>query len=319
LKVIRVFLLVISCTSVGVYANTNDKVLQSIEEKISTKAAQIYTNQEQLLELNSDITQLTEKIKLENLELAKIKDDMSTQVQLEYSLKNLNPMKILLNSKNLSQVQRQIFYLHKLQNLSALDFANKQEILKNIQQLKQKKSKQQSKAHAYQLELNEHVKQLKQQYYARKNFLHKNKLDTSKNDNDIKHKVPSKPATKLQTIKKFTAPLPNIKISQLHYIQENRVLIPAEEGTKVHAVNHGSVLFSGWLRGYGMIIILDHGNNIMSLYGHNQTLLKRAGEVVKKGETISLVGKSGGQAKGGLYFEIRQNGQPSKIDKWITL
>ena len=94
------------------------------------------------------------------------------------------------------------------------------------------------------------------------------------------------------------------------------VMISASAGSQVHAVHGGRVVFADWLRGAGLLVILDHGNGYLSLYGHNQTLLKEAGDIVKAGESISTVGSSGGQDTPALYFAIRQQGRPSDPAQW---
>ncbi|WP_213875661.1 murein hydrolase activator EnvC [Pseudomonas sp. dw_358] len=94
------------------------------------------------------------------------------------------------------------------------------------------------------------------------------------------------------------------------------VMIGASAGSAVHAIHGGRVVFADWLRGAGLLVILDHGNGYLSLYGHNQTLLKSAGDVVKAGETISTVGTSGGQETPALYFAIRQQGKPTDPAQW---
>ena len=94
------------------------------------------------------------------------------------------------------------------------------------------------------------------------------------------------------------------------------VMISAAAGSQVHAVHGGRVVFADWLRGAGLLVILDHGNGFLSLYGHNQSLLKDAGDIVKAGEAISTVGNSGGQDTPALYFAIRQQGRPSDPAQW---
>ena len=94
------------------------------------------------------------------------------------------------------------------------------------------------------------------------------------------------------------------------------VMISANPGTQVRAVHGGRVVFADWLRGAGLLVILDHGNGYLSLYGHNQSLLKNAGDIVKAGEAISTVGDSGGQDAAGLYFAIRQQGRPADPSQW---
>lgn len=94
------------------------------------------------------------------------------------------------------------------------------------------------------------------------------------------------------------------------------VMISASAGSQVHAVHGGRVVFADWLRGAGLLVILDHGNGYLSLYGHNQTLLKSAGDVVKAGDAIATVGTSGGQSTPALYFAIRQQGKPTDPTQW---
>lgn len=94
------------------------------------------------------------------------------------------------------------------------------------------------------------------------------------------------------------------------------VIIEAPGGRYVRAVSHGRVAFADWLRGFGNLVIIDHGNAYLSLYGHNESLFKEAGEWVEAGDVIASTGDSGGQAKTGLYFEIRRNGKPQNPTRW---
>jgi len=94
------------------------------------------------------------------------------------------------------------------------------------------------------------------------------------------------------------------------------VKIEAANGSHVMAVSHGRVAFADWLRGLGNLIIIDHGNSYLSLYGHNESLFKTAGDWVEAGEVISSVGSSGGEQKAGLYFEIRKKGKPQNPTRW---
>ncbi|CAI85463.1 murein hydrolase activator EnvC family protein [Pseudoalteromonas translucida] len=94
------------------------------------------------------------------------------------------------------------------------------------------------------------------------------------------------------------------------------VLIGAKEGSNINSVHNGQVVFADWLKGYGWVIVVDHGEGFMSLYGHAQTLLKDVGDMVREGETVALVGQSGGQASSGLYFEMRHKGRAVNPEKW---
>lgn len=94
------------------------------------------------------------------------------------------------------------------------------------------------------------------------------------------------------------------------------VVIDAPRGNNVRAIAHGRIAFADWLRGYGNLIIIDHGNGYLSLYGQNESLFKAAGEWVDAGDIIASIGNSGGHNKTGLYFEIRRKGKPQNPTKW---
>lgn len=95
-------------------------------------------------------------------------------------------------------------------------------------------------------------------------------------------------------------------------------MISAAEGKAVIAVHHGRVVFADYFRGHGLLLIVDHGEGYLSLYAHNQSLFKGAGDTVKAGDPIARVGNSGGQEDTGLYFEIRHNGKPTDPQGWLA-
>ena len=97
------------------------------------------------------------------------------------------------------------------------------------------------------------------------------------------------------------------------------LFIKAKEGRNVYAVASGKVVFSDLIKGFGNIIIIDHGKGYMSLYGNNSFLLKEANDIVKGGSVIAIVGNSGGNLTNGLYYELRKNSKPFNPLKWTTL
>lgn len=94
------------------------------------------------------------------------------------------------------------------------------------------------------------------------------------------------------------------------------ITISSNAGKPVKAIYPGTVLFSNWFKGQGLLMIVDHGNDYLSLYAHNQTLLRPVGATVNKGDVIATVGNSGAQEKNALYFEIRYKGKPENPKKW---
>ncbi len=95
------------------------------------------------------------------------------------------------------------------------------------------------------------------------------------------------------------------------------LFIKSGAGQPVKAVADGRVIFADWLRGFGNLLILDHGGGYMSLYGNNESLLKQVGDMVPSGETIASVGSTGGAVESGVYFELRHEGKPFDPMKWV--
>ena len=98
----------------------------------------------------------------------------------------------------------------------------------------------------------------------------------------------------------------------------NGVVLAAGRGREVRAVYHGRIAFADWLAGMGLLVIVDHGEGYMTLYGYNETILKNTGDWVAPGDVIATVGDSGGQAQTGLYFELRQGTKPVNPRQWVT-
>jgi septal ring factor EnvC (AmiA/AmiB activator) len=99
--------------------------------------------------------------------------------------------------------------------------------------------------------------------------------------------------------------------------ENHGMLIAAAEGGEVRAVSHGRVVFADWLRGYGLLLIVDHGDGYLSLYGCNETLIKDVGDWVDAGEVVATSGASGGRKIPGLYFELRHDGKPMDPRAWL--
>jgi len=97
----------------------------------------------------------------------------------------------------------------------------------------------------------------------------------------------------------------------------NGIRIATKDDSQVSAVHHGRVVFSNWIRGFGLLLIIDHGDGYMSLYGNNKSLVKETGDWVRAGETIAYSNESSTKNESGLYFEIRKNGKPLNPSRWL--
>ena len=100
-------------------------------------------------------------------------------------------------------------------------------------------------------------------------------------------------------------------------LRSNGIRISSKEDAQITAVHYGHVVFSDWLRGFGLLIIIDHGDGYLSLYGNNESLLREAGDWVRPGEVLAYAGNSGGRSQASLYFEIRKDGKPQNPLRWL--
>jgi len=123
---------------------------------------------------------------------------------------------------------------------------------------------------------------------------------------------------------KLPNPIQNIRPKRMYgMVQSNGKqkwqgwLYPASQGTDVRTVHHGRIVFSDWLRGFGLLTIVDHGQGYMSLYARNQALLRSVGDWVEAGDIIARSGRSGGYEEAALYFEIRHKGEPQNPKRWL--
>ena len=101
-------------------------------------------------------------------------------------------------------------------------------------------------------------------------------------------------------------------------LRRNGLLISTSEEAKVKAIHYGRVVFANWLRGFGLITIIDHGDGYMTLYGHSSSLFTSPGDWVAAGETIAMAGQTGGTDTPALYFEVRHNGKPDNPQRWLA-
>ena len=232
-------------------------------------------------------------------------------------------------------------------NISATKKSTKK-ILKNITQLRKKKErnakKLEKKKKAKKLTLNKISKKLKSQKSMKlklqqdekklsslvKNLMLKLKAEEKKRKAEKKGTKEEKKVVDIKAYKINFAKLKKklklpVKGKVIYKYNAKRsdtgtkwkgLFIKAKEGSDVKSVAAGQVVFSDWLRGFGNIIIIDHGKSYMSLYGNNDSLLKQKGEYIKGGEVVALSGNSGGNKYNGLYYELRHNGKPFNPLKW---
>jgi septal ring factor EnvC (AmiA/AmiB activator) len=291
-----------------------DQELKEIELKISSAAERKHQYSVDLENLDHKYHKLQHELIELQKKIDSLKINIKKTIQSEFILRNKSILKMLLESNTQNNLSNILFY-KKINFYQAKKISEYLNLIHQRKYLTQELSKNLTSLNSLQTATHHEIHNLKTAYTERSKILH-NTQATNLGEIKIKAKPKSQ---NLASDNSPTSPLEKITSQQIYYVQKNRALIYASEGSRVLAINHGEVVFCGWMRGYGIIIIIDHGENLMSLYGHNQTTFKKSGDKVHKGEVISLVGKSGGHEKPGLYFEVRKNGISINLNKWLKI
>jgi septal ring factor EnvC (AmiA/AmiB activator) len=309
------------------------KKLKGTEQQISKAVTQleiiqsnILANQKKIQLLQKDIDFLNERFKKQQKQLAQY-------VKARYAMGTYQPVKWIINQNNPHSFNRLLsFHQYILES--------RKQILNNIEDTKNKISLKKEKINK---ELQDN-QILEQQLFAHQHSLEENKKMQKNVILSLEHTIQSqeKNLSEFEKNKKYLSSLLQslalkstnknqqsfnkvrhklpkpvlVQQKDIHKMNQG-VTFFAKEGTPVHAVHAGKVVFSDWLNGYGFLLILDHGEGFMTLYAHNQSLLKPKGTVIAQNEPIATVGHSGSLKQNGLYFEIRKNGKTVPPTKWI--
>ncbi len=306
---------------------------------------QLRTQQRELKTLNTRRSGLQSDLHKHRIALAQ-------QIRAAYTIGQQEYVKILLNQQDPAAVARTLTYydyfhrarLARMQDINE-NLAELRAVEKNIQQKTRKLEKTREEQNREKMQLEKTRQQratvlagLQQQIFAKGERLSSMEEDKRRLQGllDSLATVPRQPeniGSKLISEGSEHTPFAKLR-GQLPWPSRGQLItrygstrktgklkwqgvnISAPEGTEVSAISHGRVAFSDWLRGFGLLIIIDHGDGYMSLYGGNQSLFKEVGDWVETGEVIASVGKSGGRKDSALYFEIRHNGKPGNPLKW---
>jgi septal ring factor EnvC (AmiA/AmiB activator) len=306
---------IVSTTSSWAQALPDDQ-LKEIELKISSAAQKKYTYLATITELSTQNQQLQQELTTLQKKIDFLKENITQNIRSEFMLRNKSTLKILLEDNNAKHNLSTLLFFNKLNAYQAKKINDYLALMQQQKSLTKEISSNIAKVTNINSSTQEEINNLKLAYDDRSKILTLKQAQDTQKLSEIKIKNTQKINSPTD---EHVNPLLNINPQSINYIQKNRAIIYATEGAKVLAINSGEIVFCGWMRGYGIMIIVDHGENLMSLYGHNQTTFKKSGDKVSKGELISLVGKSGGQVKPGLYFEVRKNGVSTNLSKWLTV
>lgn len=324
------------------------KEIKKSEQIIADNARQYFHTQTQSKKLNKQLSRLNKAVLQQNKQLSIQQLLLSEQIEASYAIGRQEYLKLLLNQEDMSAISRVMIYykyfnearqkqieivnelLRSLEDdkyqiaLISQTIRDKQLQLQREKQVLDEQQQQRNKLVA-QLKTDIHYKskELANLQENKKNLtaLLKKLTQTMQEASAMPTNIPDKLAFKKQKGKLTWPAKGKVKNLYGHWrsvgkVKWQGIIISAKEGTAVHAISRGRVAYSDWLRGYGLISIIDHGKGYMSLYGHNQTLLKEVGDWVDSNEVIATVGSSGGLKKSGLYFEVRHNSKAANPTKW---
>ncbi|MDR3441704.1 MAG: peptidoglycan DD-metalloendopeptidase family protein [Legionella sp.] len=311
-----------------------NKELSATEKQIGTGIRDLRTIQSNINNKANKISSLQNQVNQLNQELITQQQLLARHIRARYQMGEYQPLKWLLNQDDPYAVSRILTYyqyivksrqeLIKQIDTTRSAINESKEVLKN-ELLANQQFKTEMTQHQKLLEQNKNyhttvIKSLNNEIQDKQHILdevQKNK----ENLGSLLHTLSQQSVT--QASKPFNQmhkklPLPVQTQSRSLQKMNQGVTFFAEEGAVVTAVYPGKVVFSDWLKGYGLLLIIDHGQGYMTLYAHNESLFKRKGQSVRQSEQIASVGHSGGIKQNGLYFEIRLRGKAIPPLGWLS-
>ena len=307
-------------------------LLKEDEKAIALAATKVNRTKQDLTATDKKIAELNGKqTQLNKLKTAQQKS-LSNQLASAYLAGNHDYSKMLLNQQSPASIERLLAYYQYLNNARIDSIKQLQTTLLELDEVQVEQQNQKAQLNKLVIEQQQQAKKLNQEQSQRQNTL--TQLQRTLNSSGAKlEQLQIEEASLKRVVEQALLAMQNNPsydgLSSRHklkwptkgriksafgskrsgQVKWKGVTISASEGQDVNAIANGKVIYADWLRGFGMVLVVDHGKGYMSLYGHAQALLKSAGDTVRKGESIALVGRSGGQTQPGLYFEVRHKGQ----------
>lgn len=314
--------------------------IKGIDESIAKTGRDIRALNTELRTIRSSLAELT----AEHRKLEEARGEQATRIAdhlaAAYRLQGQDFFKMLLNQENPDRFDRMMRY-HQYFSLARVDTLNSYEttlteLSKNTAAIAERESALAAQQRALDAEHSQLVSQRRQRErllasldtQIKDKSKERDRLNQDRNRlESLLAELTKRTTTVDGTFAQNKGKLPWPATGKLqHGFGEKRagghltwhgLFIAAQEGAPVTAVHRGRVAFADWLRGFGLLTIVDHGGGFMSLYAHSDVLYKQVGDFVEGGETIATTGRSGGQTEAGLYFEVRAKGTPVNPRGWL--
>jgi septal ring factor EnvC (AmiA/AmiB activator) len=328
----------------GEWARHN-RTLRDTEQEIGTLTKDIQETKQNLARQKQQLLKLEDNRADAQEQLNQQRSSLGGQLRAAYAIGQQEKIKILLNQEDPEVVSRIMVYYDYFNSTRLKQMDKIQLNLRQLDTIAQKIAQEKTRLQQYQGKNFVLVQQLETAQEGRKEIISSLNNQLLSQDKELESLKSNKKQlqTLLLDIQKALVDIPldpeahvtfHSRKGQLPWpspgelvalygtqrkvgrLKWDGVLIAAPQGQEVRAIHHGRVAFSDWLRGFGLLLIIDHGDDYMSLYGHNQSLFKETGDWVEPGEVVAQVGNSGGQPSSGVYFGIRHNGQPVNPSGW---
>ncbi|UYM18799.1 murein hydrolase activator EnvC family protein [Endozoicomonas euniceicola] len=319
--------------------SSTEQKLQRSEQEMSKLRQSIRSLENQLEEGNQQVKKLQRRQQELTARKNKEKKHIASSVHSAYLASRDNRLKLLLNQESPEDISRHLTYLKHLQQAQLDAITAFENTLREIDNNTREQEQVNASLSQQKSSLQEQRDDLKRVQGQRQRLISQIRQRQGSSNQRLKNldrqrhqleTILSQLAAKAALQRPITSDQGDLKWPVegeiLYGYRQKRpqsgmswegVLIAVDSGTRVNAVHDGTVIFSNWLRGFGQLIILDHGDDYLTLYAHNQWLLKAEGETVLAGEPLALAGQSGGLEQPGLYFEIRHKGKPQNPSRWL--
>ncbi len=316
--------------------------LRNTEIKIGRINSELRTLEKRLRNQQQKLSILQHQTSDAQDHLEEQQQTIAKQIRIAYMMNRQNPIKLILNQQAPDKMSRSLIYFSYF-NQQRQDLIT--ELNHQIAELESEKHsirKEKIQLNRLQQAQQDQQKNLKNSNHKREALIkkidshiqkHSSELTQLEEDKKQLEKIfaqiakQSQPIHRQRSFRKMRQFLPwPMKGHVTHHfgtaiahsdLSWNGILIKAPEGDPVHGIYPGKVAFADWLKGFGELVIIDHGGGFMTLYGRNRQIYKKVGDSVKANEIIAEAGNSGGFKESGLYFEIRYNGQPLNPEKWL--
>jgi septal ring factor EnvC (AmiA/AmiB activator) len=317
---------------------TIHKQLASIEKKISDLVQGNLKTEQRMAQLKADLISFEQQRKNLKRDLGGQQQVLAKQIRAEYTLGRHYPLKLMLTADDPKKLSRDMYYLHHYSKVSAQRLRKISADIVDIERLEAAIKKQTEQIEVSQKNYLEHKADLETQYQMRNALLEKLDSKIQKNQSALRqlHLDQQRLQNLVGSIRDASK---DVKPVMLHPAlpfakrkgklawpvlkntgMEKRgmgLVIMTEEGQAVYATAAGRIAYADWLRGYGLLTIVDHGDGYMTLYAYNQSLSKQINDTVAGGEIIALSGRSGGHPLAAVYFEVRHQGQTLDPLSWM--